>query len=183
MNKLIIAFCILLFSCSSNKQQQPGTKELSVEERPKTSSKKVLYQKPNFQLERYANWTIDSSDKSFDPDNYLELNSPSDNGFAMFFIFEDSMEVKDYVEEQVRGYADKIVKKAKISYFDQWGAYRGHGAKIEGVAMGLMKCEVKIFACSTGSLSFSVVSQLFPDDKPIDEPGLELIESTFKLKE
>jgi hypothetical protein len=174
---------MLLFSCSSNKQQQPDPNEFSVEERPKTSSKKVLHKKPNFQLERYANWTIDSSDKSFDPDNYLELNSPSDNGFAMFFIFEDQIDEKEYVDDQVKGYVNKLIKKAKVSYFDQWGIYHGYGAKIEGVIMGLLKSEIKVFAHATDSLSFSTVTQVYLDDLSVDEPGLELIESTFKLKE
>lgn len=139
--------------------------------------------KPNFQLERYANWTIDSSDKSFEPDNYLDLNSASDNGFAMFFLFETQIDEKEHIDDQVKAYIDKLVKKPKVSYFDKWGAYRGQGAKIEGILMGLMKGEIKIFAHATDSLSFLTISMLYLEDRPVDEPGLELIESTFRLKE
>lgn len=101
----------------------------------------------------------------------------------MYFIFEDKIDEKEYVEEQVKGYTSKLIKKATVSYFDKWGTYSGYGARIEGFAMGLMKSELKIFAHSGDTLSFATISQTLHDSRHVDEPGLELMEATFKLKE
>jgi hypothetical protein len=42
--------------------------------------------------------------------------------------------------------------------------------------------EIKVFSYSNSKVSFLVVSQIFDDDKKLDQPGLKVIENSFQLK-
>ena len=42
--------------------------------------------------------------------------------------------------------------------------------------------EIKVFSYSNSKVSFMVVSQVFDDDKKLDQPGLKVIENSFQLK-
>lgn len=171
MNKLLIAFCILLFSCSSNKQQEPEKKT------GEPVPSKVLLKQPAYELEYYSNWNIDSTESG---NGSVKLNAPSKSSFATMVTFNKAIDEKEFIKQQVDNFVPKLVKDAAVSYFTKWGSYDGYGAKIEGY-LGVQKTEVKVFASKQAPTSFGVITQLLVGNRAAEEPGLQLIETSFKM--
>ncbi|MCX6322689.1 MAG: hypothetical protein NTZ41_00630 [Sphingobacteriales bacterium] len=74
------------------------------------------------------------------------------------------------------------MKTSTYSRFSQWGKYKGSGVILKGRIMDTYPGEIKVFSYSNSKVSFLVVSQIFDDDKKLDQPGLKVIENSFQLK-
>lgn len=133
-------------------------------------------------MEYYADWKIDSSDADFDIDSYLVFDSPSGVGTCSIFIFNTGIDEQKHIDGQVEAHLKKIIKNGKVSYFSNWGNYKGTGALIKGKILGISNGEIKAFAHAEEDWSVLIVSQLYDSDKPQDEPGLKLIESSFRYR-
>ncbi len=134
------------------------------------------------QMKYDAKMKVDSSDADFDFDSYFTFNTPSDNGFVSFFIFNVKIDEEQAVKDQVAAMSKEVMKEPTVTKLETWGKYKGHGAVMKGKLMGLMKGEIRIFAYGTDDRSILVVYQVYESDKPLDLPGLELMEKTFTLK-
>ena len=142
----------------------------------------ITLDRPHYQLKYFSNWTIDSSDTDFNIDNYFTFNSASNGGQVTFFIYNVPIDEQEHIDAQVKAHLDKVLKNGTVSYFNSWGQYKGHGAKIKGKYQGIFNAEVKIFAHSGDTCSFLTASQINDSDREKDLPGLQLIERTFKMK-
>ena len=74
------------------------------------------------------------------------------------------------------------MKNSKLTRFSQWGKFTGSGAILRGMIMDTYPGEIKLFSYSNKQISFLIVSQIFDDDKKLDQPGLKVIENSFQLK-
>lgn len=170
MSKLLPVLFLVLFSCSQKKQDPEPEKQ-------KTPPTKVLLKQPNYQVEYYGDWSIDSGSLG---SHALQLNAPSKSSFASVLSFGKSIDEKQYVQQQVANFVPGSIKEAVVTGFTQMGSYTGYGQKIEGY-LEFKKIEVKIFAARQDTLSFALMTQLFDGSRKTDEPGLQLIESSFKM--
>lgn len=168
MNKSFLILCIVFISCGE-KKKEPAAQQ-------KTSTAKVLLKQPGFQLEHYSDWTIDSTAGG---ENMLQLNSPSKNSFASVALFNKGIDEKQYVNDQVKRFVPAIIKDAKVDSFTI-GNYTGYGVKIEGY-LEFKPIELKIFAGRRDTSSFALMTQLLVSSRATDEPGLQLIQSSFNL--
>lgn len=169
----------IVFSCNNNSATKKDNTQIEPD-RPSVIKKHYL-KRPGYKMEYLHTWTIDSTDNDFSIDSYFTLNTASDNGFVSFFIFNTYVDQKELIDAQVEANLKKTLKNGKVVYFTSWGNYKGMGATINGKLLGLMDGEVKAFAYSNDSSSFLIVSQLFDSDKQQDEPGLKLIETSFRI--
>ena len=133
-------------------------------------------------MQHYKNWNIDSTDEDYDLDNYFSFNSPSNSGFASFFIFNTEIDEKEHLNEQINEQLKVTIKNGKVSYYNNWGNYKGGGAKINGKILGILKGEIKIFSHSCDSCSFLTLSMIYDSDIDVDKKGLDLMETTFQTK-
>ena len=176
----LICLSIIIFS-SCNYNSPSESQNLQTRTKPSVL-KKYYLKRPNYKLEYYSNWKIDSADIDFDIDTYFTLNS-SDESSIIFFIFNTEVDAKEYVDKQVKAHLEKIVKGGKVTYFTDWGRYKGYGANINGKFLGIYNGEIKFFCNSTDSNSFLMISQLFESDRAKDESCLKLIETSFKINQ
>jgi hypothetical protein len=137
----------------------------------------------SYKIEYYDNWRIDSTTGNHDLDSYITLYSPTEEGFVSIFIFNKTINVKEHIDEQVEAHLNETIKNGKVTYLNHWGKYLGYGATIEGKISGIFKGSIKVFACSGKEFSFLIASQLIYTAREEDEPGLKLIESSFRLTE
>ena len=144
--------------------------------------KENIINRTAYMLHYDASWHVDSSDNDFSFDSYFSLDTRSNNGAVTFFIFDTPTDPAEHIEAQVKAYLAKIMKNGSVTYFEKWGSFSGKGALIKGKLLGSFSGEIRVFSYSNNNLSFLIVSQLFDEDKPMDQPGLDLIEKTFRLK-
>jgi hypothetical protein len=131
----------------------------------------------------YADWKIDSTQEDYDMESLFSMHAPSGNGLVVVFVFNVSIDPKEHVDNQVKSLLAEVIKNGKVTPNNKWGKYTGEGAVITGKVEGIYSGEIKIFAKTTDTKGFLIVSQMLNSDKETDERGIELIEHSFILKE
>ncbi|MEP7236369.1 MAG: hypothetical protein ABI685_00825 [Ferruginibacter sp.] len=177
---LFIIMYVIFISCNDMETDKKpnGHKQSDATTRPA----KLLLERPTYSLIYPGNWTIDSSSKLYDIDGHFTLHSPVESGLITFFIFNIANDERETLQDHINAQLEKTIKHGEVSYFTQWGNYKGHGAIIRGKMSGVWKAELKIFVYSTGSNSFLITSIYAEGYKDDILPGLKIIESSFKLK-
>lgn len=179
----LILFCLIgitVISCIHGVDKNSNDKKISNESNNHTN---ILLGRPTYSLEYPRNWSIDSSSKLFDLDGHFTLRSSVESGLITFFIFNTPQDENETLQDQINAQLAETIKNGTVSYFSKWGNYQGHGAIIKGKINGLWKSELEIFVHSTASNSFLITSVYADSYKDDVLPGLNQIESTFKLKQ
>jgi hypothetical protein len=176
---LLIILFAALFSCNIGVDKN-STDNTTLKE--SNGHIKTLLNRPTYSVEYLSNWTIDSSSKLFDLDGHFTLHSPFESGLITFFIFNISKDEDESLQDQINAQLAETIKNGNVSYFSKWGNYQGHGAIIKGKMNGAWKSEIKIFVHSTTNKSFLITSIYADGYKDDVLPGLNQIESSFKLK-
>lgn len=177
---LALLVSLTLFSCTQSTGKKEGKDEKEINKGAVT--KKKFLKRPGYQLEYPYNWTIDSTEKDYDIDAYISIESPSGSSFVTFMLFNSSIDEKEQVEEQIKEHLKVTMKNGEVNRFEKWGAYNGQGATIKGKLLGVFKGELKVFIHATDSSSFLFLSQVQDDVRLIDEESVTLIENSFRLK-
>ena len=138
--------------------------------------------RPAYELKYPSDWKIDTVSEDFGIDNCFSIATPQEDGVSIFIIYNTLIDEEEHVSNQVKDHLKSTTKNGIVSYFDHWGSFKGHGALIKAKIMGVWNGEVKIFCHSGDSCSFVTVSQYLIRSKQTTLPGLQLIESSFKLK-
>lgn len=170
----ILFFSLLtlaMFSCNLNDRKASPA-----------SSKKITLDRELYKMSYAGDWSVDSSDKDFDWDSYFTLDSRSGSGFISIFVFNTGIDARDAVDQQIKAHLAKTMKDGKVTSFNNWGNYKGEGANIKGKLMGSFKGNINIFSYSSDTSSFLAVYQLLDSDAEKDQPGIDLIKSSFHLK-
>ena len=129
-----------------------------------------------------STWVLDKSDTEYNPDSFLSFDSRSKNGFITIIIYDNFTDSKKNVNDQIAAHKSTSMKNSKLTRFSQWGKFTGSGAILRGMIMDTYPGEIKLFSYSNKQISFLIVSQIFDDDKKLDQPGLKVIENSFQLK-
>jgi hypothetical protein len=184
--KIFVALIITFTFCRCNDRNGSTEKQVYNESKDivvrKKLSKSLQLSTPNYVMNYYANWKIDSTDSDFDINSNFIFDSPSDNNFISFSILNIGIDPQEHIQDQIREHLARSMKNGKVTYFKRWGKYEGSGASIRGKFVGIYSGELRIFCHSTDSSAFVVTSQLIASDSTTDKRGLELMESTFTLK-
>ena len=135
-----------------------------------------------FRLKYPGNWTIDTKDEDYDPDHLFTIESPG-SSFTMMIITPEPTDPADDIRSMVDAYVPKLLKDPRRTPFTKWGAYLGRGVELRGRVMGINRGGLRIFAHASPTVSFTVVELYFDDDLTMVKPGLQLIASSFSLRE
>jgi hypothetical protein len=171
----------IILSISCNRPSIKENLSKTTEASPLPVLKKYFLKRPNYKLEYYANWKIDSTDQDFNMDSYITFNGPSEISYLSMLLFNTQINQEENIDGQVTEYLKSAIINGKVKYINTWGKYKGYGATINGKFLGVYRGEMKLFAHSCDSCSFMTTSQIFDVDKPMDEEGLKLIESSFQI--
>lgn len=155
---------------------------LSAKKEGQGSAKQIKLDRSLYKMNYAGDWSVDSSDKDFDWDSYFTLDSRSGSGFISIFVFNTGIDAKDAVDQQIKAHLAKTMKDGRVTLFDKWGEYKGQGANIKGKLMGSFKGDINIFSYSTDTTGFIAVYQILESESEKDQPGIELIKSSFHLK-
>ncbi|HYM94835.1 MAG TPA: DUF4339 domain-containing protein [Chitinophagaceae bacterium] len=143
----------------------------------------ITISRPAYELNYPSGWIPDTEDKDFDLDGYFAIDGPVEDATSIFFIYNVPIDEKTHIATQVKIHLERVIKNGDVSYFDNWGNFKGHGAIIKGKMMGVFKGETKIFCHSGKNCSFVSFMQYLDSDREIVLPGFQLIESSFRLKQ
>lgn len=160
-----------VFSCESGQKTQlpPNSDTISLN----TST---------YTLKHLKGWTLDTTDEDFDIERYFFLDSPSEDGFISFFIYNTAMDEEELVQNQIDAHLEKSMKGGKVTRFTKWGKFTGKGARIKGKVTGIWNGEIAVFSSSTDSSTFLTVMQVLDSDRGPELKGLKCIEKSFTLK-
>ncbi|MFT3681634.1 MAG: hypothetical protein QM791_15290 [Ferruginibacter sp.] len=168
------------FSCKERVVKE--TELVPDQKQDKPFTRKRFLKQDNYKLEYLYDWKIDTAAEDFDINSNFSIESP-DDAYALFFIFNASIDEKEHIREQVKAHLQKTIKGGEVRYFTNWGKYRGYGAVINGKIMGAFKSRLMIFAHSDKEASFMAFTQLSEPHTSRDSIGLDLIEKSFRLVE
>lgn len=174
---LVISF-LSFHSISSVYAQRTATK--SPGENPAANER--LINRDVFSFLYDSTWVLDKADADYNPDSFLSFDSRTKNGFITIIIYDHPTDSKKNVNDQLAEHRATTMKTSTYSRFSQWGKYKGSGVILKGRIMDTYPGEIKVFSYSNSKVSFLVVSQIFDDDKKLDQPGLKVIENSFQLK-
>ncbi len=180
--RLFYTIILSAFLIGCNSPADRKTEPVNIPDQKTIVHKKFHVVRDNYSFDHYSNWQMDSSDVDFDIDSFFTLNGPVENGFITFFVFNAATDEKNNVDAQVAAHLKKTMKNATVTYFDKWGRYTGHGAIMKGKLLGVFKSQIRIFSFSTPNSSFIMIAEYEDSESELVLPGLELIETTFKLK-
>jgi len=158
--------------------QRTTTKSLS--ENPAANERQINREVFSFLYD--STWVLDKADADYNPDSFLSFDSRTKNGFITIIIYDHPTDSKKNVNDQLAEHRATTMKTSTYSRFSQWGKYKGSGVILKGRIMDTYPGEIKVFSYSNSKVSFLVVSQIFDDDKKLDQPGLKVIENSFQLK-
>ena len=177
--KQMLAFtlCVIFVAC-----QGLGKKHRPVNANGSENEDNIVLNRPGYTLAYPVNWHIDSSSKLYDIDGHFTLHSPVESGLITVFFFNVSKDEKETLEKHIHAQLENSMKDGTVSYFTKWGNYQGHGASLKGRLEGSWKSELKIFVYSNKEQSFLITSICADGYRDEVIPGLNLIESSLKLK-
>ncbi len=138
----------------------------------------VALERRGFALSYPGNWTIDTADEDYDPDEAFSIDSPG-SAFASLRFYGLEMDPEDHVTAQQGAFA-RLMPEAKVERFTRLGELDGRGMILRG-RMLTIPATVKIFAHARPDATLLVVMQTPDDDAPMTEPGFALIARTLKL--
>jgi len=133
-----------------------------------------------YNLQYPGNWSLDKSDPDFDLENTFSINTAGDNYVSFTFGHYES-EPAENVEAYVSEYSE-MMKNPEISDFSTYGTHTGKGKRIKGRIFGL-RTTIDLFSGFEQGVSFTIVEWVYDEDTSQVEPGLQLIETSFTLKE
>jgi len=135
-----------------------------------------------FALEYPGNWRIEGGGRGDDPDSLLSLDSPG-NSFVTLAIYDMPTDPADNLAIQLEHFVPSQMARPAREDLDRWGAYEGRGVVLKGrTVIGAMPARLRIFSSSGPTRPFVVVEMVFDEDRADVEPGLGLVEETFRLK-
>jgi|GEM_PF-4441667 len=175
---LFILTVALLVSCNNNADKTSGHHLVA----EKTSGTKLLIDRPTYSVERFSDWTIDSSIKLENVKTHFTLHSPLESGLITVFIFDHSQDEKESLERHIKAQLNKSMPNGVVKYITNWGNYKGQGAIIKGNNTANMPSKLVIFVSSTEESSFIITSVYANEYEDQVLPGLNVIESSFKMK-
>lgn len=138
--------------------------------------------RPAYSLMYPPVWQLDTADMEGDLDSSFTMVSDNENTFVSFSFFKKRIDEEAMVNEQLSYHLHRSMKSGSVNKFDTYGCYKGTGARIRGKILELLDGEIEIFARSSDSVSFLVVSQIYESDKDADLGSLRFIETSLKLK-
>jgi hypothetical protein len=173
LRNLILAalICIAAFACQSGKEKGDANK-----------GDTITLNTSTYTLRHLKGWELDTADEDFDIERYFFLDSPSENGFISFFVYNTPMDLEELVQNQIDAHLAKSMKGGQVSRFTRWGKYEGKGARIKGKLTGIWKGEIAVFSAGTDSSTFLTVMQVLDRDRDAEIKGLKCIEKNFTLK-
>ena len=138
--------------------------------------------RPGFTLQYPGNWKIDTADPDYDPDRNFTITS--EGGSQISFLLYDTPGLPPQVtlDAFVGARLQAVMKNATRQEFTRWGRYEGSGAEVKGRLKDVLLVTIRVFTCSDSQRSFVANAMMYNEDRATVEPGLALIESTFRLK-
>ena len=175
---LITLILALVISCNNN----VGKERDAIKAAYKNKATKLLLSRPSYSLAYLSDWTIDSSKQMEGVETHFTMNSSNENGMITFFLFDHPKEESEELEKHLKAQLKRSIKDGLVKYITNWGNYKGHGAIIKGKNIVSMQSKLIIFVSSTADRSFLITSICADDYEDEILPGLNLIESSFRMK-
>ena len=175
---LFILALVLLFSCNNGSDKTGSHHRVA----DKTSGTKLLIDRPTYAVERFSDWTIDSATTMKNVETHFTLHSPYESGLITFFLFDHPQDERESLKRHIMAQLNKSIPNGVVKYITNWGSYKGHGAIIKGKNTASMPSKLVIFVSSTDESSFIITSVYADEYEDQVLPGLNLIESSFKMK-
>ncbi|WP_417392264.1 hypothetical protein [Gimesia sp.] len=159
-------------------------KQIAEEKRAKDTSP-VELKSTWFDLKHPANWNVkvEEDDENPDPTVVLRYGNTS----MHISIFQLDASPSDLIKHMSGDY-QKRMDEPKVCEFFQYGVYPGIGITFNGVLLHLRNQEkdrtvtCKLFALQEGDLCGILELNYFDDEFEKAAEGLQLIESTFKIR-
>ncbi len=141
--------------------------------------------RPGFLLQHPGNWEMDIKDPDYVADHVFWMDTPGQS-WVLFIVNDEPSDPAENVQEELADLAKDLdlgdLAFAERSNFTQWGAYLGTGLQLKHIS-GDETATARFFSFSSGKKSFVVVERYADADLPLLQPGLDMVRSTFKLKE
>jgi hypothetical protein len=152
-------------------------------ERPADVAHPQTIDREGFSLQYPGNWRRhDEPADNRDPDRLFSLDSPG-SSFAMFAVYDAPTDPATNVAIQLRDFVPAQIKDPARADLTRWGAYTGSGVILKGPTLQSgAPATLRLFSHTDTDRSFVVVEMIFDEDLADVDPGLKLVESTFKLK-
>ncbi len=142
----------------------------------------VTLSREGFEVQYPGNWVIDVNDQNYDPDHSFKIEHEGlGQGVVSLMIMDEPFNPVEMVHRLKNEYSN-LVSGATIREFTTYGNYTGQGIELHGT-MVFIDMTTRVFAFSSSTRSFVVVEMCSDEEKEIIKPGLQLIESSFRLKE
>jgi hypothetical protein len=141
----------------------------------------VTLDRPGFTLQYPGNWKIDAEDPDYDPDSSFTITSEGGSQIS-FIVHEGPRPTKEVLEIFVDVQKRIVMNEPERTDFERWGVYDGSGAELRGRLKGFLFGTIRVFVYSNERRSFTIVSMMYNEDRQTVEPGLALVESSFRLK-
>ncbi len=149
-------------------------------EEPAEVSKTINHDQNRFTFRYPGNWKIDDKSEHFDPEYCFSIDSPGGNYLSFEFAnveLSESDKINDW-----KDFFDKLLNIRSEESFVQWGSYQGTGLKIFATYLG-EPVQVRLFCYSGDDCCFTVSEYFDSIDSSNVQPGFQLIENSFELKE
>ncbi len=169
---VLLLAVLVLPSCDATKTK-PGTES--------TASTLLKVKRCEFKMGEDLFLTpIDSA--AMDPEGYYYISSHKSDNVMQVFLFTDSIDANQKVEDQKAALNTPSIFTAKsIEKFEKWGNYTGKGIHMKGnYNGGIIKGKIDVFAAAQGSKGFLIIRQTVTNDDN-DIAQFDQLERSFKL--
>jgi hypothetical protein len=151
-------------------------------EKPADVAHAQTMDREGFTLQYPGNWRLNAdAAANRSPDRLFSLDSPG-SSFVMFAYYDVPTDPAANLAIQMETFVPTQIIDATQEPLARWGAYEGAGVVLKGRTPAGVPAHLRIFSHSGADESFVVVEMVFDEDVVDVEPGVKLIESTFKLK-
>jgi hypothetical protein len=135
----------------------------------------------NFTFQYPANWTVDTKAKDYNPNKTFTLNSPQQS-YVQFDIYDKPGDLKGVLASEMVYFDGLAVTTLSKSSIDKWGNYSGMGTHLKGKILDSYPGGIRIFTFNTKEHNVIVVEYYFSSELKDVQSDLDLIESSFKMK-
>jgi len=133
-----------------------------------------------FRLKYPAAWSLDAASAGYDPDHKFSIDGPNAT-FVMVTLIDGAIDLDKKLAAETAGVVPQLIAKPQRTPFATWGKHQGKGVRLGGNIMNAGEGAIRIFACTAGGRSFTIVESCFDRSREQVGPGLKLIESSFEL--
>jgi hypothetical protein len=151
-------------------------------EQPADVAHPVTMDREDFTLQYPGNWRLNADAASNrSPDRLFSLDSPG-SSFVMFARYDVLTDPVENLRIQMEKFVPAQMTDFTHEPLTRWGAYEGVGDVLKGRTPDGAAARLRIFSHSDPEQSFVAVEMVFDEDAVDVEPGVKLIEATFRLK-